>query len=115
MFLGSIAQALLAPLLLSLTVVPFGIHHPLHAALPPVFLWAMAAIFVLSELANLAVGIIGLRRTGHGLSLWWVPTMKLYYPLASLAAYKAVFELATRPFYWDKTTHGLFDQPTGKP
>ena len=22
---------------------------------------------------------------------------------------KGLFELATRPFYWDKTTHGLFD------
>ena len=25
------------------------------------------------------------------------------------AAYKGLAELATRPFYWDKTTHGLFD------
>jgi hypothetical protein len=38
-----------------------------------------------------------------------VLTLKVYYPLASLAAYKGLAELATRPFYWDKTTHGLFD------
>ncbi len=36
-------------------------------------------------------------------------TLKVYYPLASLAAYKGLAELATRPFFWDKTTHGLFD------
>ena len=109
MFLGSIAQFLLAPLLLSFTVVAFGLPHPLLDALPPWVFWAMAAVFVLSETANLTVGIIGLRRTRHRLSLWWVPTMKLYFPLASLAAYKALWELVSRPFYWDKTTHGIFD------
>jgi cellulose synthase/poly-beta-1,6-N-acetylglucosamine synthase-like glycosyltransferase len=115
MFLGSIAQALLAPLLLSMSVVLVGLPHPLHAALPSAALGAMAGVFLLSELANLVVGIVALRRTRHGLSLWWVPTMKLYYPLASLAAYKALFELVVRPFYWDKTTHGIFDQLPDRP
>jgi hypothetical protein len=36
--------------------------------------------------------------------------MKVYFPLATLAAYKAMIELVTHPFYWDKTTHGIFDQ-----
>jgi cellulose synthase/poly-beta-1,6-N-acetylglucosamine synthase-like glycosyltransferase len=109
MFLGTIAQFLLAPLLLSFLIVPFGVPHPLFDALPMAAVWAMAAVFALSELANLTIGMIGTRRTRHGLSLWWVPTMAIYFPLASLAAYKALWELATRPFYWDKTTHGLFD------
>jgi hypothetical protein len=56
--------------------------------------------------------MLGLRRTRHGLSLLWVLTLKVYYPLASLAAYKGLMELATRPFYWDKTTHGIFDGGT---
>ena len=109
MFLGSIAQFLLAPLMWSFHLVPLGLPHPLLDALPAAFVWAMLAVFVLSELANLAIGVIGLGRTRHGLSPWWVPTMKLYFPLASIAAYKALVELVTRPFYWDKTTHGLFD------
>ncbi|MDM7932400.1 glycosyltransferase [Tabrizicola sp.] len=109
MFLGTIAQFLLAPLLLSFMVVPFGIAHPLFDVLPSPAVWTMAGIFILSEIANLMIGMIGTSRTRHGLSLWWVPTMKLYFPLASLAAYKALVELATKPFFWDKTTHGLFD------
>ena len=72
--------------------------------------WTMAIVFICSEMTNLAIGMLGLRRSQHRLSLWWVPTMKLYFPLASLAAYKALVELATKPFYWDKTTHGLFDR-----
>ena len=34
-------------------------------------------------------------------------TMPLYWPLASIAAYRAVFELLFRPHYWRKTTHGV--------
>lgn len=34
-------------------------------------------------------------------------TMPLYWPLASLAAYRALFELFIRPHHWSKTTHGL--------
>jgi hypothetical protein len=93
----------------TLLLVPFGFDHPLLSALPPVAFWTMLAAFLLSEAASLAVGIVGIRRTDHRLSPLWVLTMKLYFPLATLAAYKAAVELVTRPFYWDKTTHGLFD------
>jgi hypothetical protein len=42
---------------------------------------------------------------------YWVTTIHFYYPLASLAAMKGFFEIMTKPFYWDKTQHGKFDQP----
>ncbi|MES2914791.1 MAG: glycosyltransferase [Pseudomonadota bacterium] len=109
LFLGTIAQFLLAPLLWSFMLLPFGFSHPLYAVLPGPALWVIGGTFFLSEAANIVIGALGLGRTTHGLSLLWVLTLKLYYPLASLAAYKGLMELATRPFYWDKTTHGLFD------
>ena len=114
LFLGTIAQFLLAPLLWSFLLLPFGFDHPLYAALPVPAVWAIAAVFFLSEAANILIGALGLGRTRHGLSLLWVLTLKVYYPLASLAAYKGLVELATRPFYWDKTTHGLFDHMDAK-
>ncbi|MFM7444711.1 MAG: glycosyltransferase [Tabrizicola sp.] len=109
LFLGTIAQFLLAPLLWSFLLLPFGFDHPLYAALPWAAVWAIAGAFFLSEATNILVGALGLGRTKHSLSRIWVLTLKVYYPLASLAAYKGLLELATRPFYWDKTTHGLFD------
>ncbi|MGL5136162.1 MAG: glycosyltransferase family 2 protein, partial [Beijerinckiaceae bacterium] len=33
-----------------------------------------------------------------------------YWVLMSVAAYKALFQLVTNPFYWEKTTHGLSKQ-----
>jgi glycosyltransferase XagB len=109
LFLGTIAQFLLAPLLWSFMVLTFGFGHPMFDALPMPFIWAIFGIFFLSEVANILIGALGLGRTAHGLSRIWVLTLKAYFPLASLAAYKGLAELATRPFYWDKTTHGLFD------
>lgn len=34
-------------------------------------------------------------------------TMPLYWPLASIAAYLALFDLIFRPHHWEKTAHGL--------
>ena len=35
------------------------------------------------------------------------PTMPFYWPLSSLAAYRALFELIFRPHHWAKTKHGV--------
>ena len=109
MFIGTIAQFLVAPLLWSFILIAFSFDHPLYAFLPSWALFAMVLTFALTEAVNLALGIIAVRRTRHRLSALWVPTMTLYFPLATLAAYKALLELVTKPFYWDKTTHGLYD------
>ncbi|HMS93636.1 MAG TPA: glycosyltransferase [Tabrizicola sp.] len=109
MFIGTSLQFLMAPLLLSFLIVPFGYHHALYEALPAGATRVLTGTFALCELVNMAIGMIGLSRTRHRLSLWWVATMSVYFSLACLAAYKAVFEIATRPFYWDKTQHGIFD------
>lgn len=112
MFIGTSAQFLLAPLLVSFIIVPFGIHHPIYAAIPGPVALAMTVTFVVCELVNLAIGVIGLARTRHGLNPLWVATMALYFGLACFAAYKAIYEIATKPFFWDKTRHGLFDHLT---
>ena len=33
--------------------------------------------------------------------------MHFYSPLGAVAAYKALYELVCKPFFWDKTAHGL--------
>jgi len=109
MFLGSILQSLLAPVLWSFWLLFLGLGHPLTDLLP---LWAPLALtllFLMAEAANIGCGAVALRRSGHRLSPFWVPTLHLYFPLAALAAYKALWELVARPFYWDKTRHGLHD------
>jgi len=111
MFLGSILQSLLAPLMWSFWVLPFGLWHPLAATMTRGELGLMVTLFLLSEAVNLTLGIIALRRSGHRIPALWVPTLQLYFPLAALAAYKGLWEMIVRPYYWDKTNHGLYDPP----
>jgi cellulose synthase/poly-beta-1,6-N-acetylglucosamine synthase-like glycosyltransferase len=41
-------------------------------------------------------------------------TVTFYWALISIAAWRGLWQLITRPFYWEKTAHGLsrFEQPT---
>lgn len=108
LFLASLSQALFAPLLWSFWAFFLGLGHPLSAMIAPHLLIALTAAFMFCEVLNLAVGSLGLKRSGQSLSLLWVPTMTLYFPLLVFAAYKAAWEMLHKPFYWDKTTHGAF-------
>ena len=108
LFAGSVVQALLAPLLWSFWVVPMGLYHPVASALPPAMFTVLWMTFIVTEAFSIVFGIAGLARTRHRLTPFLVPSLMFYHPLASLAAYKGVFELLTRPFYWDKTSHGEF-------
>lgn len=100
LFLGAISQVLLAPVLWALWLVPqvFG--------LPGWCRWPLVALCLGAEAVNLAVALLGARRAGLGALAPWALALPLYFPLGTAAALKALWELATRPFYWDKTRHG---------
>lgn len=107
---GSVLHTLLAPILWTFWALPLGLPHPVQSILPEAGIWVLIVCFFAIEIGLIAFGIVGMRRTGHKLSPLWVPTMILYYPLATVAAYKAAWEMLVHPFYWDKTSHGEFDQ-----
>jgi glycosyltransferase XagB len=89
-----------------------GFDHPAQAVMPSNMFVPLLAVFLLAEATTILTGVFGIIRRGGGISLWWVPTLYVYYPLAALASYKALYEVLLRPFYWDKTSHGHFDLAT---
>ena len=106
-FLGTLTQFLLAPVLWSFWALPLGIWHPLWDIAPAPVLMGLITAFLASEAASLVIGIFAVATQRHR-GLWmWVATLVLYFPLATIAAYKALFEMVSKPFYWDKTAHGL--------
>ena len=113
LFLCTLSQFLLVPVLWSFWLGWLGFAHPIADNLPQSAALGIMGLFLLTELANLTLGLIGLRLSGHRLSRWWVPTLHLYFPLGALASYKAAWELLRKPFYWDKTAHGQFDPLDG--
>ena len=109
MFLCAALQTLFAPLLWSFWIIAFGLTHPLAEALPPGLTWAMLGAFLFSAAVDFTLGWLALKQAGHRISKLWVFTLHFYQPLATFAGLKALWELITRPFYWDKTSHGIFD------
>ena len=108
LFLGTWFQALLAPLLWSFWMIPLGLGHPMLAVVPAPALMVLGASFLLAEVITISVSAFAVSDKKHRYLIPWVPTLHFYYPLGTLAAYKAFYELLTRPFYWDKTSHGIF-------
>lgn len=107
LFAGTLAQFLLAPVLWSFWIIPFGWQHPFADALTQTQFWTMVYFFFAAECINLAINALALHRSGKHWLIKWAITLPLYFPLASLAAYKGLLELAWKPFYWDKTAHGV--------
>ena len=112
-FLASLSQYLLAPVLWSFWLLIFGLPHPMREMLVGGLggnaVALLFSLFILSELLNIVVGLWAVRGSEHRHLMPWVPTLHLYFPLGCLAGWKAIYEVVAKPFYWDKTAHGIFD------
>ena len=108
---GTVAAFLIAPVLWSYWLLTLGLGHPAADALSGVP-WALPAVMGLmlaAETVNIVIGIWAVRDGPRRHLIPWVPTLWLYFPLGCLAAWKALYEVVTCPFYWDKTLHGIHD------
>ena len=106
-FLTTILQFTLAPALWSFWLVCFGFATPFTEAFPADWTRGLLALFLCAELVSLLIGFIAVGRTQHEKLMQWVPMMFFYFPMGVFAVYKAWSELIFKPFYWDKTQHGL--------
>lgn len=112
-FFGTLSQYLLAPVLWSFWLLSLGLPHPLRAPMAGVWdgkaAMVLFGMFVASELISIAIGMWAVRGAKHRHLMPWVPTLHFYFPLGCLAGWKAIYEVVAKPFYWDKTAHGIFD------
>jgi len=113
MFLGTLLQFALAPVLWSFWLVTLGLTHPLAPLLGPGPLLALSFLFLAAQALDIACAWMGARRAGKERLAVWAPTLILYFPLATLALYRALWEVVRHPYRWDKTTHGI-DLPTDR-
>lgn len=109
LILGALSQYLLAPLLWSCWFILFGFWHPISEIMSPGLETLLLFAFVMTELINITVGAWAVRGPEHRHLIVWVPTLHFYFPLGALAGWKAIYEVIAKPFYWDKTMHGVFD------
>jgi len=110
--LGAVLGFLLAPLLWSLALKPFGVRHPMDAVLSPIHYGILGVAFVAVLLVGMGISAMALRAPHLRRLRRWVPLVELYYPLATVASWLAASETMMRPFHWSKTAHGQFSHPS---
>jgi len=110
MMAGSVLHALMLPVQVLLWPVALGLLDPGNVGLAAGLLAPISGVGILAEVLGMLVIYLGMRRAGHRIHPIWIATMQVYGLLAGFAAYKALAEVLTKPFYWDKTAHGVFDR-----
>lgn len=106
-FVSALSQFFLAPFLWSFWLVLLGLPHPLDPFIPHWAMVALGSLFLTIEVINMTIHATAVSGARHRHLLLWTPTMHFYAPLGAVAAYKALYELVLKPYFWDKTQHGL--------
>jgi cellulose synthase/poly-beta-1,6-N-acetylglucosamine synthase-like glycosyltransferase len=100
----------LAAVILPMWLLSFGVDLPIYSDLPKWFNNTLIITFIATELMSLYLGYKATYSKRHKHLRYWLITTVLYWPIASLASYKALYEIFFRPAYWDKSEHGINDQ-----
>jgi len=111
LFLGSLLGVLTAPFLWAFALLMVGLPHPWAEALGGSLGTALAVSMAGATLVHWSVWAMGAWARGDPGLIGWVPTLTLYHAMATAAAVKAAVEIVTRPFFWDKTSHGMVAHP----
>ncbi|WP_231606210.1 glycosyltransferase [Salinibacterium sp. NK8237] len=102
-----------------LGVLPFYVLTVLSLALPPEFvgqffpywlLWICFLNFIIGSSIMVYLSMMGPYKRGTFALVPWALLNPLYWILHSVASYKALWQLITKPHYWEKTEHGLTNQ-----
>ena len=107
LFLGALTAYLATPVFWLLWCGAIGIALPVWAEVPPVIWTGFFSTMITGQAIMLCVAYRAVSARPRRHLIPFVLTLGLYWPLGALAAYKAIFEVFYRPFYWDKTAHGL--------
>jgi cellulose synthase/poly-beta-1,6-N-acetylglucosamine synthase-like glycosyltransferase len=105
--LGTATAFLLAPVFWAMWLGVFGVNWAFFGQMPPWFWQAAFAILLGGKAITLTIAGLAIKKKRTYRLLPFLLTMPLYWPLGTIAAYKALYEIFFAPFYWDKTTHGL--------
>ena len=74
---------------------------------PPITYYICLVLFIVGAPLSVFVGLVATQALGKPY-LWWAALLApLYWLLQSIAALKALYQLVFRPFFWEKTVHGL--------
>jgi cellulose synthase/poly-beta-1,6-N-acetylglucosamine synthase-like glycosyltransferase len=76
-------------------------------AFPPAILWICLLNFFIGNALMVYLNMMGPYKRGAFWLVGWAVLNPVYWLLHSLASYKALWQLITKPHYWQKTEHGM--------
>ncbi|MGA7146885.1 MAG: glycosyltransferase [Microbacterium sp.] len=92
----------------ALTLVSFFIPWAdVSVAFPPVVLWLCLLNFLVGNALMVYLNMMGPYKRGAFWLVGWAILNPVYWLLHSIASYKALWQLITKPHYWQKTEHGM--------
>ena len=100
-FLGVIPFSVVTAMTL---VTPIGIVEQFF---PVWLLWITLLNFVIGNVVMIYLSMMGPYKRGIFHLVPWALLNPAFWVLHSIAAYKALWQLLTKPHYWEKTEHGL--------
>jgi cellulose synthase/poly-beta-1,6-N-acetylglucosamine synthase-like glycosyltransferase len=105
---GTPVTFLLAPPLWAIFIASLVYPSPLYSVFFPGWvLWLSLFNLIVGNGLMIYVCMMGaFKRRRYELVLWALLN-PVYWVLHSIAAYKALWQLITRPHYWEKTAHGI--------
>lgn len=109
LFLGTLSAFFIAPVLwwgIVTTLTKWS--HPLNELMNTTAGFSLMMFFLACETLTLLVFAIAAVRLENRPAIGWILTLPAYFVFGSVAAYKGLWELLVKPFYWEKTTHGTF-------
>jgi cellulose synthase/poly-beta-1,6-N-acetylglucosamine synthase-like glycosyltransferase len=77
---------------------------------PVWLLWLSLINFVIGNSAMVYLSMMGPYKRGTFELILWAILNPIYWILHSIASYKGLWQLITKPHYWEKTDHGLTQQ-----
>jgi len=105
---GTILSGLIYPFL----ALPFGVWlltrtHQFHQFFPPAVLVVSLGNLVIGNSCLIYLSMLAVAKRKHHSLVPQALTVPGYWVLQSIAAYKALWQLVRKPFYWEKTVHGI--------
>ncbi|MFT4220126.1 MAG: glycosyltransferase [Microbacterium sp.] len=79
----------------------------LSSVFPVGVLWLCLLNFLVGNGLMVYLNMMGPYKRGAFWLVWWAVLNPVYWLLHSAASYQALWELITKPHYWQKTEHGL--------
>lgn len=80
---------------------------------PVWLLWICLINFIIGNSVMVYLSMMGPYKRGTFSLILWALLNPIYWILHSIASYKALWQLLTKPHYWEKTEHGLTAQTSG--